>query len=81
MKYKFKPLNNMHLYFMWIFYIFPVIFFDIGCIIVSLDKFDMQFFLICIIITVLPFLIYIIVRILYPYKYVINVEYLVKYKK
>ena len=40
MNYKFKPLKNLHLYFMWIFYTFIVSFFDIGCILVSLDGFN-----------------------------------------
>lgn len=62
-------------------YIFNVIFFDIGFIIVSLDKFDIEFFITCILINIIPFLVYIIVRVFYPYKYVINDEYLVKYKK
>lgn len=81
MNYTFKPLNNLHLYFMCFAYIFNVIFFDIGFIIVSLDKFDIEFFITCILINIIPFLVYIIVRVFYPYKYVINDEYLVKYKK
>ena len=50
MNYKFKPLKNLHLYFMWIFYTFIVSFFDIGCILVSLDGFNIEYFIVCIII-------------------------------
>ena len=81
MKYKFKPLNNIHLYFMYLAYILNVVFFDIGCIIVCLDEFDVEFFITCVIITMIPFLVYMIVRIIYPYKYVIDNEFLTKYKK
>ena len=81
MKYRFKPLNNMHLYFMYFAYIFDIAFFDIGCIIVSLDEFDVEFFITCVILTAIPFLVYIIVRILYPYKYIIDDEYLIKSKR
>jgi len=81
MKYTFKPLNNMHLYFMYLFYIVVVACFDVGCILVSLNEFNIDYFITCVIITAIPFLVYIFVRILYPYKYVIDDEDLVKYKK
>lgn len=81
MKFGFKPLNNIHLYFMLIFYIFPVSFFDIGCLLVSLDNFDVEFFIVCVTLTAIPFLVYMVVRILYPYKYIIDSEYLAKYNK
>ena len=79
MNYKFKPLKNLHLYFMWIFYTFIVSFFDIGCILVSLDGFNIEYFIVCIIITVIPFLCYVIARLVYSYKYIISDEYLIKY--
>ncbi len=81
MKYTFKPLNNMHLYFMYIFYLLIVAIIDIGCIIVCLDEFDVEFFITCVILTAIPFIVYIIVRILYPYKYIIDNDYLLKYKR
>ena len=81
MKYSFKPLNNMHLYFMYMFYLFIVPIIDIGCIIVCLDEFDVGFFITCTIITAVPFLVYMFVRIFYPYKYIIDDEYLLKYNR
>ena len=81
MKYTFKPLNNMHLYFMYIIYLFIVTIIDIGCIIVCLDEFDVEFFITCVILTAIPFIVYIIVRILYPYKYIIDNDYLLKFKR
>lgn len=81
MKYRFKPLNNMHLYFMYFAYIFDIAFFDIGCIIVCFDEFDVEFFITCVILTAIPFFAYMIVRLLYPYKYIIDNEYLLKFKR
>ena len=80
MKYRFKPLNNMHLYFMYMFYLLIIPMFDIGCIIVCLDEFDVEFFITCVILTAIPFLIYMFVRIFYSYKYIIDDEYLIKSK-
>lgn len=70
----------MNLYFIYFAYIFDIVFFDIGWIIFCLDEFDVEFFITCVILTVIPFLVYIIVRILYPYKYIIDKEYLLKFK-
>ena len=81
MKYTFKPANNLHLSFMALFYIFIVSFFDIGFLITLLDIFDFEYMLFCIILTTSPLIIHFIVRVFYPYKYMINDEYLIKYKK
>ena len=81
MKYRFKPLNNMHLYFMYMFYLLIIPMFDIGCIIVCLDEFDVGFFITCTIFTAIPFLVYMFVRIFYSYKYIIDDEYLIKSKR
>lgn len=54
---------------------------DIGCIIMCFDEFDVAFFITCAIITAIPLLVYMFVRIFYSYKYIIDDEYLIKYKK
>lgn len=81
MKYTFKPLNNMHLFFVYFAYLFDISLIDTGCIIVSLDEFDVGYFITCMILTIIPFLVYMIVRISYSYKYIIDNDYLIKYKR
>ncbi len=62
------------------FYICPILPLDIGCVIVCLNRFEIEIFITCAILTVLPFLIFIIVRLCYPYRYVVDDKYVSKYK-
>lgn len=80
MRYQFKPCRNLHLNFMWIFYICPVLPLDIGCVIVCLNRFEIEIFITCAILTSLPLLVFVMVRLFYPYRYIIDDQYISKYK-
>ena len=66
---------------MYLFYLLIVPTIDVGCIIVCLADFDIGFFITCTIITAIPFLVYMFVRFFYPYKYIIDDEYFLKYNR
>lgn len=75
-----KPLDNLHYGFMWVVYICPIIPLDIGCLLVCLKSFNLQYFVISIIFTIVPVIALIIVRIACPYTYVIDEQYITKFK-
>ena len=77
---KFKPLNNLHLIVVSLFYICPIIPLDIGCFIVCLDQFDFLYFITCTVFTLAPVVVWALVRIIYPYRYIIDDEYITKLK-
>ncbi|MBR2339559.1 MAG: hypothetical protein IKA74_01865 [Clostridia bacterium] len=81
MKYKFKPLDNLQLNFVCIFYIFIILPLDIGCLLVCLKNFNIQYFIVSIVFTLIPLLVLLLVRIFYPYRYEICDGNITKYKR
>ena len=80
MKFKFTPSNNLHLIFVSLFYICPIIPLDIGCFIVCLSQFDFLYFITCVVLTFTPIAVWAFARIIYPYRYIIDDKYIIKRK-
>ena len=78
MRYLFKPLGEYHLKMLSLSLI-PIIPLDIGCVLVCLKRLSIEYIITCIVLTIVPFLIFIVARLVYPKKYIIDTEYLTKY--
>lgn len=79
MKYTFKSLDNLHLYMLLFIYLclLPINVMCLTVFITSSEKLSLVFFGIGIFV---PFLIFLFCRIISPYKYIIDDQYLIKYK-
>lgn len=81
MKYKFKPLGNLHFNITRLLSVISIIV-DISSLMAFFNEkvFDIQIFVVCLIISLVPILTFIVVRLVYPYYYVIDDIYITKYK-
>lgn len=82
MTYRFKPLNNLHLITILYYYIFVAGFFNFFSLINYIDNkiIDVYLLISLGVINFIPILGYLLFRMLYPFKYFIDKNYLIKYK-
>lgn len=81
MKYQFKPLFHLQAAHFAVFLPIPL-FFDIVCLLAwCLERsFNLQYFITCVVLTLFPVVAFVFVRLLYPFRYVIDEKYITKYK-